>query len=390
MDNFEKNLNKQIIDSFSFSSVPDLKNEILKSNKLKRKKDNKTKITLGILIPSLSFTFAMIVLLPILKNDNTADGPVIVTEVNNKNNQIAFSILSAENMIDQYQGSSFGLKMKNYEPPYPPTQTELSEDVFISEMKNINPYMFTAECMIDTTISSSYSIVYDEESEYQYVMTIKETSDESIKFYYNETLKHHEDDEYILEGYFDYNGTKFNVHGEKEVDTDNDEEDDKNYENHRSEYPEDPYHEDESEYELNIEIDLNNGYLLCVYHEIETSDNKNKEIYNFAYVNKNANHGRDELQEFVSIKFIDGKKHNSNVEIERFSKNNPVSVYTLDYSTNEQYKYLLTYGIFEQNEYNHNSEYFGTIDLGIKEKEDKSYYLYHETNKGYEIELIRN
>ena len=175
MDNFEKNLNKQIIDSFSFSSVPDLKNEILKSNKLKRKKDNKTKITLGILIPSLSFTFAMIVLLPILKNDNTADGPVIVTEVNNKNNQIAFSILSAENMIDQYQGSSFGLKMKNYEPPYPPTQTELSEDVFISEMKNINPYMFTAECMIDTTISSSYSIVYDEESEYQYVMTIKET-----------------------------------------------------------------------------------------------------------------------------------------------------------------------------------------------------------------------
>lgn len=391
MDKFEKNINKSIIDSFYSSLVPDVKNQILTSSKLKKKakRTNKTKLTISLLVPTLSFSFALIIILPILNknnvNNSSNDGPVTVTEVNNKNNQIAFSILSAENMISSYQNvtvPSFGTKnlINGNALPAPPGpyDLELSEELFNEELTNINPYMFTAECMVNTTISSNYTIAYYENSDYQYVMTIKETSEENIKFYYNETIKPHEDDEYILEGYFDINGTKYNVRGEKEIDN---EEDD----NEREDRYGKPHHDDGSEYELDIEIDLNNGYLLCVYHEIETNNNESKEIYKFAYVNKKVNHGRDEIQEFVSIKFISGKRFNSNVEIERYSLNSPVSLYSLSTSSEEDYEYLLNYRIMDNK-----NQYFGNIHLDVLEEEEYSYYLYTESKLNYSIKLKRN
>ncbi|MGM9873922.1 MAG: hypothetical protein ACI31G_03260 [Bacilli bacterium] len=398
MDNFDKNLNQSIIDSFSSDSIPDVKDEVLKAYNAKSvKKKNKTNIAIGVLVPSLSFVFAFIVILPFLKDNpfidssisTSEDGPIEVTEVNNKNNQIAFSILSAENMIDAYQTVSVpSLGVRNNDLTYSSSLSGyndyLSEQTFVEEMNNINSYMFTAECMINTTISSSYVITYNENEEYPYLMTIKDTEEESVKFYYKETLKEHEDDEYVLEGYFDINGVKYSVRGEKEVDAE--EEDIEMEEPPIPGYgPGDNFHEDDSEYELDIEIDLNNGCLLCIYHEIETSDNFTKEIYKFAYVNKNVDHGRDKLEEFVSIKFSSGKNKNSDVQIERNAIDNSKSVYSLWTSEEESFDYYMAYQIM-----NNSYRYTGFINLEVIEEDAASYYMYTETLLGYSIKLKRN
>lgn len=300
----EKKLREELLNEVNDEKITKLSSSRILATYLDRKdikeaKRKKRNTLLATLIPSGACAIALAIGLPIglgsgsdpdVPPDPFPPTPVTVSA----QNEIAFSMLSVANLsnhIDNPQGS---ISLNSVQKAI--RIVELDERVRL-----INPYMYTAEQMLDYNLNlESHYLIYentndDQYSQYDYVMMFDDDNDSIFYFSEKGDVEYDDDEieqEFRIDGLMILNKgeTTYRVDGERELEQE----------------------EDEEEYELHLNIYFGEGRedRLEIQQEIETELNE-KEI-SFVYTNYRNNRLMDEVEigfeedegQFVEIETI--------------------------------------------------------------------------------------
>lgn len=301
----EKKLREELLNEVSDEKITKLSSSRILATYLDRKdikeaKRKKRNTLLATLIPSGACAIALAIGLPIGLGGNGDDpfvppDPLPPTPVTvSAQNEIAFSMFSVANLsnhIDNPQGS---ISLNS-------VQKAIQIDELDERVRLINPFMYTAEQMLDYNLNlESHYLIYentndDQYSQYDYVMMFDD-DDDSIFYFSEKGDVEHDDDEieqeFRIDGLMILNKgeTTYRVDGERELEQEDDEE----------------------EYELHLNIYFGEGRedRLEIQQEIETELNE-KEI-SFVYTNYRNNRLMDEVKigfeedegQFVEIETI--------------------------------------------------------------------------------------
>ena len=301
----EKKLREELLNEVSDEKITKLSSSRILATYLDRKdikeaKRKKRNTLLATLIPSGACSIALAIGLPIGLGGNGDDpfvppDPLPPTPVTvSAQNEIAFSMFSVANLsnhIDNPQGS---ISLNS-------VQKAIQIDELDERVRLINPFMYTAEQMLDYNLNlESHYLIYentndDQYSQYDYVMMFDD-DDDSIFYFSEKGDVEHDDDEieqeFRIDGLMILNKgeTTYRVDGERELEQEDDEE----------------------EYELHLNIYFGEGRedRLEIQQEIETELNE-KEI-SFVYTNYRNNRLMDEVKigfeedegQFVEIETI--------------------------------------------------------------------------------------
>lgn len=301
----EKKLKEDILEQIDEKSLTNVQSSKILVSYLEKKeaKSKKHSKLLKGLIPSLSFALVAAIVIPVSVKFAMGGGedpnippipPSPVTLAGS--NEIAFGVLSAANLNGHIDNSSsLGLKK---------SLRIIDADTLDEKVQMINPYMYTAEEMLNANmrLEDKYEVYYNEDvgyESYQYKMIY---DDNSTIFYFNERELNDDNDrnEDEVEQEFKLDGlmlltdnSTYIVEGSRELEQES----------------------DEQEYALNLTIyfDNNRSNYLKVEKEVEQEINEYEESYKYTYFEN-----RREVSEIeLSFEEEDGDY----VEIETFDRN---------------------------------------------------------------------
>lgn len=360
----EKKLREELLSEVSDEKITKLSSSRILATYLDRKdikeaKRKKRNALLATLIPSGACAIALAIGLPIGLGGNGDDpfvppDPFPPTPVTvSAQNEIAFSMLSVANLsnhIDNPQGSI--------------TLNSVQKAIQINELDErvrlINPYMYTAEQMLDYNLNlESHYLIYEntndnQYSQYDYVMMFDD-DDDSIFYFSEKGDVEYDDDEieqeFRIDGLMILNKgeTTYRVDGERELEQE----------------------EDEEEYELHLNIYFGEGRedRLEIQQEIETELNE-KEI-SFVYTNYRNNRLIDEVE--IGFEEDEGQF----VEIETISDGNIDSSFLVRKNNDDSLRA----------DYDLNGD---RSELTISIIDDGKNYHYVDTSVGYDKVYERN
>ncbi len=280
-------LDRKTVMSLLGDDVPELKGKIkaayLERQEAKRKRK---RLALGIGVPVLACSLGLAIGLPIAlgqggaaPNPGTVIGNVTLAP---KHSEIAFGVLSGSNFLSLESGNAPILGMLRVLAP---------KDVLEGRLNDLNPFMLTAETMMDNGFLIVPSeLYYDPSEEYPYTMVIKEES-RQISFHYSETSLGFDDDEeeFSIDGYYLVDGLRYEVAGKRERSVNG----------------------SESEYETEFMITLEDGEYLVIETETENEKNESEVSYSYAFYEG----GREPSLE-VSLSYeAEGAKTEMEVEV---------------------------------------------------------------------------
>lgn len=327
----EKKLKEDILEQIDEKSLTNVQSSKILASYLEKKeaKSKKHSKLLKGLIPSLSFALVAAIVIPISVKFAMGGGedptpPVPPSPLNLAgSNEIAFGVLSAANLSGHIDNSSpLGLKKSLRIIDY----NTLDEKVQL-----INPYMYTAEEMLDANmrLEDKYDVYYNEDigyESYEYKMIY---DDNSTIFYFNEReLKDDDDrDEGEVEQEFKLDGlmlltdnSTYIVEGSRELEQES----------------------DEQEYALNLTIyfDNNRSNYLKVEKEVEQEINEYEESYKYTYFENRREVSEIELSfeeedgDYVEIETFD--RNSSQVDGDFFVRKVSVSELKIDYELSNE------------------------------------------------------
>lgn len=297
----EKKLREDILQQIDETKLTNVQSSKILASYLEKKelKTKKRSKLLKGLIPSLSFAVVAAIVIPVGikfgmngEDPNIPPSPVTLAG----SNEIAFGVLSAANLSGHIDNSSpLGLRK---------SLRVIDVDTLDEKVQMINPYMYTAEEMLDANmrLEDKYEVYYNEDvgyESYQYKMIY---DDKSTIFYFNESKLPGDNDwdEDEIEEEFRLDGlmllqdnSTYEVIGSRELEQES----------------------DEQEYALNLRIyfDENRSHYLEVKREVEQESNEYEESYKYTrYEN-----GREVSEIELSFEEEDGDY----VEIETFDRN---------------------------------------------------------------------
>ena len=260
----DKDIRKQLLESFDDSSVPEIKGKIkaeyIERQEAKKKKKNRW---LKGAVPALSAALLVAIITPITihalkQNSNPpTPGPGSSGSSGGGNSSgggsssqntdpdtakfqaMTYGVVGGSNYL---QGQSGSLSVKPlFKAPAPVSVLE-------GKIDKINPYMLTAEEMMDGsfTFDASTQVTYTEGAEYPYSMVL-EGGSFSWK---EEALPNHEDDEeeYKIEGEYLLDGRTYYAEGKREKSLES----------------------TENELETELWIEITEGEYLCIAYQTET------------------------------------------------------------------------------------------------------------------------
>ncbi len=300
----EKKLREDILQQIDENALTNVQSSKILASYLEKKeaKSKKHSKLLKGLIPSLSFALVLAIVIPVgIKFGMNGEDPNIppippspVTLAGS--NEIAFGVLSAANLSTHIDNSSpLGLRK---------SLRVIDVDTLDEKVQMINPYMYTAEEMLDANmrLDDKYDIYYNEDvgyESYQYKMIY---DDKSTIFYFNESKLPDDNDwdEDEIEEEFRLDGlmllqdnSTYEVIGSRELEQES----------------------DEQEYTLNLKIyfDENRMNYLEVKKEVEQESNEYEESYKYTrYENR---------REVSEIELSFEEEDGDYVEIETFDRN---------------------------------------------------------------------
>ena len=300
----EKKLREDILQQIDENALTNVQSSKILASYLEKKevKSKKHSKLLKGLIPSLSFALVLAIVIPVgikfgMNGEDPNIPPIPPSPITLAGaNEIAFGVLSASNLSNHVDNSSpLGVRKS----------LRLIDVTALDEkVQMINPYMYTAEEMLDVNmrLDDKYDIYYNEDvgyESYQYKMIY---DDNATIFYFNETKLPGDDDwdEDEIEEEFRLDGlmllqdnSTYLVEGSRELEQES----------------------DEQEYALNLRIyfDENRSHYLEVKREVEQESNEYEESYKYTrYEN-----GREVSEIELSFEEEDGDY----VEIETFDRN---------------------------------------------------------------------
>lgn len=300
----EKKLREDILQQIDETKLTNVQSSKILASYLEKKeaKSKKHSKLLKGLIPSLSFAVVAAIVIPVgikfgINGEDPNIPPIPPSPVTLAgSNEIAFGVLSAANLSGHIDNSSpLGLRK---------SLRVIDFDTLDEKVQMINPYMYTAEEMLDANmrLDDKYEVYYNEDvgyESYQYKMIY---DDKSTIFYFNESKLPGDNDwdEDEIEEEFRLDGlmllqdnSTYEVIGSRELEQES----------------------DEQEYALNLRIyfDENRSHYLEVKREVEQESNEYEESYKYTrYEN-----GREVSEIELSFEEEDGDY----VEIETFDRN---------------------------------------------------------------------
>ncbi len=348
----DENLKQQILKEINDDSIPNLATSI-KQKYLNQRQSLKTPwykkpFAYAIGAPILVGGILCAVIIPNMIGINVTNKPHITSGVpvgiQGRKNEIAFGVLSASNIVNGLNNKSLSLMKRN----------AITKDEFFDELNTFNPYMKTAETMLNNNFNIESEVSVSDDVNYQYMMNIaNELGD--VKFYYNEVLVDEEDDEseYSLNGIFKIDEHVYTVEGEKEIENDVD--------------------ESEAELELRVYFDEAKKDYVIIKQEIETATNDHEQSYVYSLF-------ENEVEVF-----------NAEVSFEKEPDESPlVEVKTTQAINKKESKYRII-----NNDTGYYCEYEmlsnkGDMSIEIIDDDLGTSYLYKENNLGYTYVLKRN
>lgn len=298
----EKKLKEDILQQIDEKSLTNVQSSKILASYLEKKeaKSKKHSKLLKGLIPSLSFALVAAIVIPVsvkFAMDGGVTPPVPPSPLTLAgSNEIAFGVLSAANLSGHIDNSSpLGLKK---------SLRVINYDTLDEKVQLINPYMYTAEEMLDANmrLEDKYDVYYNEDAGYESYEYKMIYDDNSTIFYFNEHKLQGDDslDEDEIEQEFRLDGlmllmdnSTYVVEGSRELEQES----------------------DEQEYALNLRIyfDDSRSNYLEVEREVEQEINEYEESYKYTYFEN-----RREVSEIeLSFEEEDGDY----VEIETFDRN---------------------------------------------------------------------
>lgn len=358
----EKKFRQDLLNSIDTNKIDNISSSILQKYQLQKENEKKkvpwykSKILYFVGSPLLCAGVALAIILPLTtKNDGSNNNPLlppgdyIPGEIKGKHNEVAFSVLSAANILTNNSLTSPLLKQR------------INQNDFKEAMTSLNPYMSTSEVIITNGLQIEQTIVESDNPDYEFKMIIKDNNND-IEFYYNEydkdgTLDHFDDDdddeieeEYHIRGIFVTNGTTYNVVGDKELENE----------------------ANESEYELTLQVDLNNNNKLIIEQEIESENNEEEQSFVYTLIENN--------RQVFSVELSFEQEVNKNMVAEiSIEKQNHEAEYVIFKSNDSNYDFNLNYEINDEE---------GNINVSIINNGEG--YRYEETRQNFYIELPRN
>lgn len=327
----EKKLREELLNEVSDEKITKLSSSRILATYLDRKdikeaKRKKRNTLLATLIPSGACAIALAIGLPIGLGGNGDDpfvppDPFPPTPVTvSAQNEIAFSMLSVANFSNHMDNPHGSITLNSL-------QKAIQVDELDDKVRLINPYMYTAEQMLDYNLNlENHYLIYentvdDQYSQYDYVMMFDDDNDSIFYFSEKGDVEYDDDEieqEFRIDGLMilDAGKTIYRVDGSRELEQEDDEE----------------------EYELHLNIYFGEGRenRLEIQQEIETELNE-KEI-SFVYTNYRNNRLIDEVEigfeedegQFVEIETItDG-----NIDSSFFVRKNNDDTLSADYDLN--------------------------------------------------------
>lgn len=347
----DENLKQQILKEIDDDSIPNLTTAI-KQKYLSQKQSLKTPwykkpFAYAIGTPILVGGILCVVLIPNMMNINssniTSGTPVVIQ---GRKNEIAFGVLSASNIIDSLSSSFSNLAAR---------RSAIDKDEFLSELKIFNPYMKTAETMLNNNFNIDSEVNISEDANYQYKMNINNELGNVI-FYYNELLVNEEDEEseYSLNGIFKIDEHTYIVEGEKEIENDID--------------------ESEAELELRVYFDEFKKDYIVIKQEIEKEADEEEQSYVYSLF-------ENDIEMFnAEVSFEKEPDESPLVEVKTThgKENKKESQYRI---INDKKGYYCEYEMLN---------YEGDMNVEIIDSDQGTSYLYKENNLGYTYVLKRN
>ena len=344
----EKKIRQDLLNSIDANKIDNISSAILQKYQLQKENEKKkipwykSKILYFVGSPLLCAGVALAIILPLTTKDSNGSsnpllppGDYIPGEIKGKHNEVAFSVLSAANILTNNTAASPMLKQR------------ISQNDFEEAMTSLNPYMTTSEVILTNGLQIEQTIFESDDPNYEFKMIIKDNNND-IDFYYNEydkdgTLDHFDDDdddeieeEYHIKGIFVIDGTTYNVTGDKELENET----------------------DESEYELTLQVDLNSNSKLIIEQQIEIENNR----------------------QLFSVELSFEQEVNKNMVAEiSIEKQGHEAEYVIFKSNDSNYDFKLNYEINDEE---------GNINVSIIN--DGADYRYEETRQNFYIELPRN
>lgn len=349
----ERKLRQDILSSLDSNKVENLSVQILNTYKTSKPEKKtpwyKNKALYFIGSPILAGGVALAIVLPLTMHGNNSNilppisGDYVPVTIQGEENEIAFSVLSAFNIV-----SSDNNKIS------PLLKRRISENDFKENITLLNPYMSTSETMLKNNLDVKPTIyqITDPASKWEYQMSIDDHGT-IIEFYYNQTdiTDVDEDDdekEYRLDGQFIVNSTVYHVSGGKEL--------------------------EEDEYELTLKVELNSNSYLLIEQEVETEQDEHEESYLYSLYENNRQ------QFLVELSFEQEQNEEKVVEV-KIEQNRKESEYCIMFSQDPNHDFIMSYEMDDEE---------GLIDIDVVEQSNESYYQYIEKNLGYIIQLKRN
>lgn len=350
----DENLKQQILKEIDDDSIPNLATSI-KQKYLNQRQSLKTPwykkpFAYAIGTPILVGGILCAVIIPSVLNINYNDYPNITSGIpvviQGRQNEIAFGVLSASNIINGLDSNSSTLLM---------TKRIIEKDDFLAELKVFNPYMKTAETMLNNNFDIQPEVNISDDINYQYMMSINNELG-NVTFYYNETLVDNDDEEseYSLNGVFKIDKHIYYVEGEKEIENDKD--------------------ESEAELELRVYFDENKKDYVIIKQEIEKEADEEEQSYIYSLYENNI----EMFSAEVSFEKEPDESPLVEVKTSHGKENKKESQYRI-ISDNE--KYYCEYEMFDHE---------GDMSIEIIDSNDGTSYLYKENNLGYDYILKRN
>lgn len=267
MDKDEQKIKNEILKSLADENVPDLRLKILDA--LEKRKEEKVPWwkKRGVIFAGTAFASALVVLAFVLPfslsgistssdSQSTSSIPVQPPVLETKHHEIAFGVMAANNSITSSLVSS------SFPSNYLKIQRAFDAFDLEDKIRDLNPYMLTAENLLKKNFSITPELSLSGDQEFPYLMQIDDEISE-IEFYYRETLVESEDDEeeFHIEGYFFKNSTRYELVGEKELEN--------------------------NEYEISFRLELNDRESLIIQEEHEQEDNEYERAFSYTYLTDN-------------------------------------------------------------------------------------------------------
>lgn len=358
----EKKIRQDLLNSIDTNKIDNISSAILQKYQLQKENEKKkipwykSKILYFVGSPLLCAGVALAIILPLTTKDSNGSsnpllppGDYIPGEIKGKHNEVAFSVLSAANILTNNTVASPMLKQR------------ISQNDFEEAMTSLNPYMTTSEVVLTNGLQIEQTIFESDDPDYEFKMIIKDNNND-IDFYYNEydkdgTLDQFDDDdddeieeEYHIKGIFVIDGTTYNVTGDKELENET----------------------DEREYELTLQVDLNSNSKLIIEQQIETENKEEEQSFVYTLIENN--------RQLFSVELSFEQEVNKNMVAEiSIEKQGHEAEYVIFKSNDSNYDFKLNYEINDEE---------GNINVSIIN--DGADYRYEETRQNFYIELPRN